>query len=1224
MLNHNKLLYTSALAQGGIAARIAEITTIFGGREPTVPQEYHDDVAAEFLGMSHIMGFTHTAVQDGDWSDTNTWDTGTVPSTNAVVQVGNYNVVYDGNSTDKIKDIHVGGGGSLTWATDQDTLLWVDTIMCMGELVIGTQQSPIPESSTNGKARAEIVFHQHTAPGTSARLGLMAMGLVRIYGARKTDRLAFTSVSSGAASVTISGVSSSNWRIGDQIIFMATTNAGTSGSDSDYTGPTQFYGPFSTGDGVRTQTLGFHQSRDEVRTITAIDGNTISWSGALSYDHTTTTHTFANGNVETAPAFVVNTSRSIKFRSESIDSLQERAHAMFMHNDDIDIRYLEVFNMGRQASDPSQVRPEGIDVLDEEDGEVITDANNVRGRYALHIHKTGQYFGRKQVRVIGCAVHAGVSDPPIPGWAMVHHNSRAAFENNVVYNVRGAGMVAEVGNEIGQWKDNSVIWCRGDGFAVDWGSRAELWTNHNGHAGVAYEMQARQILCTGNIASSCHFAWLYLQQTTNIATRIPDEHSMRYFDPISSGYGIIGLVGGVLEDKYGVEQAQIPRFDHNYVYGCRIGFAVAHRQFTDRLDNVPMIAKHFHCIETNAAVHVINYTFNYHYFDSIWTGPGSTNACLLGNVGWQFGFTRIYLENFANGFVQNGIGLNYDGLWIDIESDSVDTLFDSFDVTNWDISGLDDDITNHAMYGVMGPWTTSSQVGSTWSGTIRQYANIDSTTDLPVHLPNWANLATEPSSGTTKPYFTLDPSADTTLGGKNSINIWGIITDSVGNRRWPDTFNSESFSPSSTYSLLQRQNVDMDATDIVERNGCFYDSDAEVWKTRLWFTSLDRLTGEPWQFYIDCTLTGVDSGVLTANQVDPSVSHDLALLPERTNYRTISFTYETPTIITEATAAVNENQELAIALQADTGHVTWSKSGADSAQFEIATVSGVQTLRWASNGTKDFEAPADADTNNAYQVTVTATSLTGAASTLDMTVSVANDESDDGFALNSIANCRGWWKLSDTASITHNESISGSAGVVTNINDKSGEFNHIVSFTGSPTTGTRTVNGKNCVDLSPSDKLHLPSDLYDISTGESTIIAIIAHDNPSYIHVGLIQGREGANSRYTMSYNTNPGTFLTTAGTAGNSNAVARDANAHVWGFRSGTIVEPFVDGVELASTSARTNTTLTDLIVGGANGPNGRYCEFAIYDRRLTDAELNQIGAYAIEEWATSWTDIT
>jgi hypothetical protein len=75
-----------------------------------------------------------------------------------------------------------------------------------------------------------------------------------------------------------------------------------------------------------------------------------------------------------------------------------------------------------------------------------------------------------------------------------------------------------------------------------------------------------------------------------------------------------------------------------------------------------------------------------------------------------------------------------------------------------------------------------------------------------------------------------------------------------------------------------------------------------------------------------------------------------------------------PTITSSATASVAENATLSHALTS-TPAGTWTiVGGADQARFEISGT----TLRWLGNGTKDFEDPDDANTDNAYIVTVRA------------------------------------------------------------------------------------------------------------------------------------------------------------------------------------------------------------------------------------------------------------
>jgi hypothetical protein len=93
-----------------------------------------------------------------------------------------------------------------------------------------------------------------------------------------------------------------------------------------------------------------------------------------------------------------------------------------------------------------------------------------------------------------------------------------------------------------------------------------------------------------------------------------------------------------------------------------------------------------------------------------------------------------------------------------------------------------------------------------------------------------------------------------------------------------------------------------------------------------------------------------------------------------------------PVITSGSTVSNVENTPLAFTLTANET-VTWSiVGGADQARFELSG----STLRWASNGTKDFETPDDADTNNAYIVQVRATDLASLTTNQTITVTVTD------------------------------------------------------------------------------------------------------------------------------------------------------------------------------------------------------------------------------------------
>jgi VCBS repeat-containing protein len=84
-----------------------------------------------------------------------------------------------------------------------------------------------------------------------------------------------------------------------------------------------------------------------------------------------------------------------------------------------------------------------------------------------------------------------------------------------------------------------------------------------------------------------------------------------------------------------------------------------------------------------------------------------------------------------------------------------------------------------------------------------------------------------------------------------------------------------------------------------------------------------------------------------------------------------------------------ENSTASIASYTANEGVTWSLSGADAARFTIDASGQLVFV-----APPDFEAPSDADGNNAYVVTVTARDAAGLATTQTLTVTVGNADDD--------------------------------------------------------------------------------------------------------------------------------------------------------------------------------------------------------------------------------------
>lgn len=103
-----------------------------------------------------------------------------------------------------------------------------------------------------------------------------------------------------------------------------------------------------------------------------------------------------------------------------------------------------------------------------------------------------------------------------------------------------------------------------------------------------------------------------------------------------------------------------------------------------------------------------------------------------------------------------------------------------------------------------------------------------------------------------------------------------------------------------------------------------------------------------------------------------------------------------PTITSSASVSVAENAQLAHDLTASEA-VNWtirtSAQNAASVDYTHFEISG-STLRWLSNGAKDYEVPGDTGSNNTYVVVVRATDWVS--NTADQTITVTVTDVADG------------------------------------------------------------------------------------------------------------------------------------------------------------------------------------------------------------------------------------
>mgnify|MGYP002717909663 CR=1 FL=1 len=1004
--------------------RLSEISLAYGGRSIPPPQTYYDRRALKSQDVDYALpAFTHVAIKNGNWSDSTTWDVGTVPGNNAVVRTGAFNIVYDVSSNAQIWAVQVDPLGTFAHSTTIETKL---VVYCFRNRGVHFWQDTQP-SATTGKARHEILFWFPESPGATAKGGYVSTGPIRWAGQKKSRRLTCADITAGATTITLDRVPE-NWRVGDSLLIGALSTPARAASDPQYTGPTSAYLPINNSFGVRTNSYGYAQSHDEVRTIAAISGTSITLNAAVTYDHLSYTETvplpptgFADGvpasTTITLKPFVVMLSSNLMMRTlggetgdtaiwsgADLTNTQKRAHVLFSEVEGGDVRYVELRDMGRTDLNPTLTGPDGFQVRATSGGTILSVSTNVNERYAFQVRGNPPHFSGQPFIAEGVSVWAKTAQVPCPGKGIVMNDARVHIEDCVVYNVRGSCYATETGDEIGQVIRSTASWARGDGFARDWGDRHELVQGHNGHSGNGFDMQARQVLLHGNIVTSCSHAYPYHQQTTGADSgtggflpqafleKMPRDVDLRFFDPITQG-GDGGIWVNAL-DYYGPRQPQIPDFVGNRAYGCAVGMYVAHRG-PDRQDSTPMIARGFHCLKVRNPVHLANYTNTYYYYDSLWVGQSTASGnvgAFFGNVMWRMMLVNMKLKDFNVGVQDAGLLTNYDGFFIHVDTVNVTTPFQN------DYQNLNQAAATHPANGVMGPWTIDGSNPN--RAIVRTWASITDA-DLPQPYP-LAPFGLHLDGGYPAvgvgdtPYFVLDASSDTTMAmgnTRNQITIIGVIRDSVGDRRLGDWQSNENGLDNMSVKG-PRRSYNMTAEQCIVRNGCW--NDAGTWKSRCWFTDADRRTGAYFHYYIDMTITGVTAGhaaFMAANTVDPNVPPPFPTFPEVIQpARPYVADTTAPTITSPTTASVRENSKLALPLKCNEVRPTWTiTGGADAARFEIALVNAQPTLRWLGDGTQDFEAPADAGANNVYDVTISVADPRGNTSSAPHVITVTDE-----------------------------------------------------------------------------------------------------------------------------------------------------------------------------------------------------------------------------------------
>lgn len=438
---------------------------------------------------------THIAVSDGAWSDPATWYEGRIPDAGAKVLIPEaISVTYDSTSEASLFTVRV--DGKVDFATDTDTLMKVDTfvVSTTGKLNIGTEANPVQQGVS-----AQIVIADNgpidvTWDPMLLSRGVISHGEVQIHGQEKASHLKVSTDAMQGDTQLVLEAAPEGWQVGDQLVLTGTHYVGWQW-DND------------------AAAMVYKGTEDEEVTVTAIDGNVITLDRPLTYDHDTPR--------DDLDAYVANYSRNVVIATENADDVpvHQRGHTMFMHSDNIDIRYAEFQELGRTDKSEASFNPALVEDMQSD--------TNIQSRYAFHLHKTGTDAGDEPAIVIGNAVWGS------PGWGFTQHQSNALMEDNAAYNTFGAGFVAETGDEIGAWRNNIAI--KADGMAQS----VKVGANEFDIArtGDGYWFSGRLVESEGNVAAGVNNGFVYMHRASPLdedirvsADNLDQPEILRYGD----------------------------------------------------------------------------------------------------------------------------------------------------------------------------------------------------------------------------------------------------------------------------------------------------------------------------------------------------------------------------------------------------------------------------------------------------------------------------------------------------------------------------------------------------------------------------------------------------------------------------------------------------------------------------------------------------------------------
>jgi cell migration-inducing and hyaluronan-binding protein len=319
-----------------------------------------------------LVGGAGAAQAQSLWSDASTWPSGEVPGEGDAVEITrDMDVVLD-VSPPVLRSLTI--QGKLSFADEEDLNLTTEWIYVPGgELTIGTADNPFQHNATItliDNVKGEDI-------NTMGDRGIMLMrGTLNLHGNRE-HTWSKLSATAEAGSTSFTVLDASGWRAGDEIVLASTD---------------------------------FNPRQAERRTITAVNGNTITIDRPLQYMHFGEITFGVDERGE-----VANLTRNILIQaSEDAATSHFGGHIMAMSGSEMFVESVELRRMGQHLT---------------------------LARYPIHFHVLGEGQG---MYVRNNAIHDTFNR-----CVTVHGTNNLQVENNVTYNTVGHCFFLEDGIEQG-------------------------------------------------------------------------------------------------------------------------------------------------------------------------------------------------------------------------------------------------------------------------------------------------------------------------------------------------------------------------------------------------------------------------------------------------------------------------------------------------------------------------------------------------------------------------------------------------------------------------------------------------------------------------------------------------------------------------------------------------------------------------------------------------------